>query len=129
MGPWELSVRKGMKHQIVIFEKRDGETTGKVLTRVKAYKQALLSKKPDYIVEIISRKIAFAPPKNIELKKKEWWCPYCCKPRRFHENDYLGVRQCDICGISDQDYFVKRYNWTKYTDWVAYEKKKREARR
>lgn len=114
MGPWELSIRKGMKHQINIFAKRDGETVGQVYSRCKAFKKALLLKKPDYTVEIISRNIAFAPPKELQLKRKEWWCPYCCKPRRFHDDDYLGVRRCDICGISDQDYWVKRYNVRKY---------------
>jgi hypothetical protein len=97
---------------LFIFEKRANETDGQVLTRAKAMKQQLLHK--GNIVEILSRKIAFAPPKGAKLKRHEWWCPYCCKPRVFVEDSISGYKKCCICGISTADFYVKKYNADKY---------------
>ena len=49
-------------------------------------------------------------PDGITLKRNEYWCPYCSTKAIFVKNKKLGVRQCPFCGISENDYFVKKVN-------------------
>lgn len=39
-----------------------------------------------------------------------YWCPYCGEPRKFYILDYPGSRQCEICHISDHDFYVRKFN-------------------
>ena len=52
------------------------------------------------------------PPKDLKLPPGKLWCPYCNRPRRFKYDDWFGVNKCQICGISDDDFYVKGYNNT-----------------
>lgn len=56
--------------------------------------------------------IQMAPP-EFEPKRTEklYWCPYCGEPRHFHPSHvFTGYFQCEICGISDADYYIKCCN-------------------
>lgn len=95
-----------------IFHKQEGKSTTDLYKEAKAFREEVIKRDPTVICEIISRKIAF-PPKGI-VPKTHWWCPYCCKPRIFMESNEYSTRNCIICGISDADWHVKKYNPTKY---------------
>lgn len=40
---------------------------------------------------------------------KGYWCPYCCN-WEYWVSDMLSSKICPICGISDNDFYVKSYN-------------------
>ena len=63
---------------------------------------------PSIKIEIISCLKAYPP--SGKGKKGEWWCPYCRRWRKFKSNGYLGVKQCKVCGVSDREWYVKKYN-------------------
>lgn len=50
------------------------------------------------------------PPKGTELKKGEYWCPYCAQVVKFTYNNYMGVNHCPRCGIIENDFYVKTAN-------------------
>jgi hypothetical protein len=49
-------------------------------------------------------------PKNITLKSKEYWCPYCATVVEFKFDSFVGVYYCPCCGISDRDFYVRGMN-------------------
>ncbi|NBI07572.1 hypothetical protein [Senegalia massiliensis] len=49
-------------------------------------------------------------PKNIRLKDKQLWCPYCSCPVIFQKDKNLGTKRCPLCSISIRDYWVKKVN-------------------
>jgi hypothetical protein len=69
--------------------------------------------------EIVSGRRAFIQTKD-QLKPPGpgyLWCPYCIKWRHFKllrikKNGYItaGANRCPICFISEDNYFVRRYN-------------------
>lgn len=60
-------------------------------------------------VHIIDCNKATSPPEDYKPSKRNLlWCPYCAKKRRFRRfNNY---KKCEICGISDGDFYVRIYN-------------------
>lgn len=51
-----------------------------------------------------------APPKDHKVAKNRWWCPYCAKDRKFPNDGRLGVKRCEECQISENDFYVRNYN-------------------
>lgn len=50
-----------------------------------------------------------AEPQDRRGPKGTLWCPYCSDWRKFHsEGD--GYKRCEICTISNQDFYTKAYN-------------------
>ncbi|SCG82335.1 hypothetical protein DW1_0727 [Proteiniborus sp. DW1] len=49
-------------------------------------------------------------PRNIKLKRGQSWCPYCNNIVIFIKDKRLKVRKCPICGISENDFWVKKVN-------------------
>lgn len=49
-----------------------------------------------------------APP-NSEKVRGRLWCPYCREWQKFKVN-HLGYTACEVCGVSDMDYYTRRYN-------------------
>lgn len=39
-----------------------------------------------------------------------WWCPYCGAGRSFRQDHHLKIRRCEICGISEKDFSVRKEN-------------------
>jgi len=37
------------------------------------------------------------------------WCPYCREWREFDANQ-AGYTVCEVCGVSNMDYYTRRYN-------------------
>lgn len=49
-----------------------------------------------------------APPSSEKVPNR-LWCPYCREWRDFDENQ-ARYTVCEVCGISDKDYYIRRYN-------------------
>lgn len=80
-------------------------------------------KVPTATVDIISLNVPFKP-KGESPHKNWYWCPYCNKWRPFIYNDSFGQNKCIICGISDLDFYVKKYNGLGKQDYIDTYKKK-----
>ncbi len=52
-------------------------------------------------------------PSGLVLEKGMFWCPYCKQKVMFVKDKYLGIKRCPICGISENDFHVKRENKKK----------------
>lgn len=48
-------------------------------------------------------------PPNSKKVPGRLWCPYCREWRKFGENQ-IGYTVCEVCGISNRDYYIRRYN-------------------
>lgn len=49
-----------------------------------------------------------APPSSEKVPNR-LWCPYCRGWRKFDANQ-AGYTVCEVCGVSDMDYYTRRYN-------------------
>ncbi len=49
-------------------------------------------------------------PENIKLKQGQSWCPYCNNIVVFIKDKRLNVKRCPFCGISENDFWVKKVN-------------------
>ncbi|WP_352420795.1 hypothetical protein [Proteiniborus sp.] len=49
-------------------------------------------------------------PENINLKLGQSWCPYCSNIVVFIKDKRLNVKRCPLCGISENDFWVKKVN-------------------
>ena len=104
MGLWGVSIRNAKVRRMIICDS---------LEQAKKIGRAALKKfadRKDVTVEIISRTKAFAPPEGFKHTRSVWWCPYCKKIRRFYHDEYVDARRCPVCGISDREYYVRKYN-------------------
>lgn len=71
---------------------------------------------------------ATPPPPDFPIPKhrkgicwNQLWCPYCCCGRDFRFNAFLGVRRCQICRISESNWYVKV--WNKFPEKASRPKK------
>lgn len=49
-------------------------------------------------------------PEKIKLKKGQSWCPYCNNVVILVRDKRLNVKKCPFCGISENDFWVKKVN-------------------
>jgi len=49
-----------------------------------------------------------APPSSEKVPNR-LWCPYCREWRKFDANQ-AGYSLCEVCGVSNMDYYTRRYN-------------------
>lgn len=59
-------------------------------------------------------------------RKHIYWCPYCSEWSQFYIDGDRRCRRCDMCGISDHDYYIRRFN---NLDSESIRKARRKARR
>lgn len=52
----------------------------------------------------------YGPPKGHRRKGNLLWCPYCGELRTFRHDPRNNIHKCPICGISEKDTYVRRYN-------------------
>ena len=59
-----------------------------------------------------TRTPAFPPPEGYkyDTRKNRAWCPYCAKETAWHYDTWLNVAFCADCGVSAEDYWVRRHN-------------------
>lgn len=112
MAKWLVSARSHRTRRDFVFRNLEGESVVDTYRRVKAEAEKLKARLGEHFtVDIISCSKAFKIQKNsVQTHRSQIWCPYCIKFRRFVDDNYLGVRRCSICGISDSDFYVRRYN-------------------
>jgi hypothetical protein len=60
-----------------------------------------------HIIEVDTRNPH--PPTTEVVGKKGYYCPYC-RQQDIWKKDFFGNQICPVCGISDNDYYVKLYN-------------------
>lgn len=67
---------------------------------------------------------AHEPPED---RGRGYWCPFC-KSWEYWMADSGGYKRCPICGISDNEYYVKRFNrlWTE--DMKSKKQKKQQEK-
>ncbi|MFA5543623.1 MAG: hypothetical protein WDA47_07580 [Bacilli bacterium] len=48
------------------------------------------------------------------------WCPYCMDIRRYKKDYTFNLYKCEVCGMSSEDFWVKKYNhlWVTETSLV-----------
>ena len=121
-GPWGISVITPKKKIMKVVERREGESLKGCLERAKKAARTLREKyagRDDITIGVVSRLKAFPMPDKVKLKRNQMWCPYCVKPREFKkgqlvEHDGISFlsdyRRCVVCGMSDNDFYVKTYN-------------------
>lgn len=82
------------------------------LPEAKALRDKIKKKYPSVKVYLFSRCKAYAPPEDFIRRpySDHLWCPYCNKMRFFSRDYNLDVKRCEICTISTNDFYVKRYN-------------------
>ena len=71
---------------------------------------------PELELHLVSCTKRIPPPKDFVPRKfRKMWCPYCGKIREFKFSNRLGLHRCEICRISEADFFIKKYNlmWGK----------------
>lgn len=75
---------------------------------------------------LISLTKAIPPPEEFIPRKaqKKYWCPFCGDERRFKHNSRLDSDECPICGITDREFYVRKYN----NLWPMSDDKKRTLR-
>lgn len=49
-------------------------------------------------------------PPDYKAKKGYMWCPYCGTTTKTGYDAYLGCRRCLECGVTQNDYYVRRAN-------------------
>ena len=112
---WLISVRQGTKQKDLMIETEGDETPQETYKRarnkVTKIEQLLQGQGKVYL---ISRTVAFKP-KGEKPHKHRYWCPYCNSWRIFLWDETFCLNRCSICGISDSDYYVRKYNglWDK----------------
>ncbi len=50
------------------------------------------------------------PPGEYVAIKGTHWCPYCADTRHFDYSSSTESEHCNVCGISENDYYVRRFN-------------------
>lgn len=121
---WMISVRNHRTSRRFMVVGQEGEKPTEVYRKAKQAAQEITDKLRGQIVtvEIISRTHAFKPPVDKKAPKNHWWCPYCRKFRIFMWDRRLEVKRCPICGITDHDFYVKKYNGIfkqEWDEWVS----------
>lgn len=79
-------------------------------------------------IGVVSLSKAYKPDNNKKKVHGKMWCPYCREYRTYKFDG--SYKRCELCGISDNDFYVKVYNgiWPNAVIEVSEDKKKRLRR-
>lgn len=74
------------------------------------------------------------PPKGFKRKGNLLWCSFCHKTRYFSTNHKVNLVGCPVCGITENNFYIKRHNRLEYTvrlvdGWHVQEVKLKKDRR
>lgn len=118
---WGVLIRSPKAEKLLI---KDSFKVAKKLAKAAKEKY---QDRPEVQVYLYSRTKAFAPPPNFNARvgRHYYWCPYCGKERKFYPNTRWHTRQCRICGITLEDFWVKTYNHLWRMEDTKKKKKKR----
>lgn len=79
--------------------------------------EALIKVTEEDVQRALSKlKYKIIPPEESNVKKKkrgQLYCPYCGEYKLFkakNNNGYITYKRCTGCGISVEDFYVKKYN-------------------
>lgn len=129
---WTILLRYGSSRKKIKITGNSGESSIVVYKKAKEMYVKLKDKLPSGTsVNFYSCTQQYAPSKDKKPGRGQMWCPQCAKYSNFFMNEELGVRKCFICGISDQDFYVKKYNhiWKAELAGIKSQKKQEQLRR
>ena len=108
------------------IRKQDKEDIKEYTKRIKTIYQKARDKFGESNVYLISGS-SYPPSKKTVKIKGQLYCPYCRKYRVFY--NYDGLRRCHICGVSDSDFCVKKYNGIFKREFADYARKKDKSKK
>ena len=76
----------------------------------KHYKGKGYSDKEIQVYSVSSNPIE--PEEEPKKLRGKHYCPYCGQVNKFKQGEF-GSRVCPVCGISEQDFYIKKYNKIK----------------
>ncbi len=66
---------------------------------------------PNLLFYLYNRSKPTPAPKQFSQVTGTLWCPYCADRRKFIKSSFNPkYKVCEICGISDAEYHVRRFN-------------------
>lgn len=108
---WTILIRYGSQRKKYKVTGQEGESAVNLFSKVKEVVAKIRPQIPESAtIDVYCNSKSFAPKKDAEHPRGMLWCPQCIKYRNFFDDDRLGCRRCSICGISDNDFAVKKYN-------------------
>jgi hypothetical protein len=109
---WKIIIRYAGTKKIIKLRGKPGDSNTYVFEKAKAYAKKLKEADTDSStkIDLVSGTKAYPPRRGVVIPRGHKWCPYCVQPRIFIENKTLGVKKCQVCGISDSDFYYKKYN-------------------
>lgn len=117
---WAVVVKNGKNKQTKVFTEYEEaeEYYGKA--------KQLEEQKKNIIVRLVSRLKVYEPEGKKPKGNKVKWCPYCGRYERFINHPEYGYISCNICEISDRDYWVKKYNSIFISEMASVKKNLKE---
>jgi len=96
----KIIIVRGLKSSTKCFT--DDEHGNKIFEALKPHYEEIFK---------VSYTEAFSPPEGYQPNfPRKTWCPYCSAERRFKKNPIQDCYICSICGISERDFWIKKYN-------------------
>ena len=112
MYVWKVIIRYRGTKKVIRIKGGPEHDNLTVYHKAKAYAKKLKEASQDegMLIDLVSGSRAYAPKHGTKIPRGHYWCPYCLKPRIFYNDSEIGVKKCSVCGISDSDFYVKKYN-------------------
>lgn len=128
---WKVIVAKPGFRKVYRIKGSPEMTNQEVFDKAKAFARKRRAEADAYTtVDLVSCTKAYAPKPDTRIPKNYYWCPYCVKPRIFTEDRVLGVKRCLTCGVSENDFHVKKFNHVfrdEYHDYLLNMKPSKEG--
>ena len=107
---WLILVMNTEKSRKFKVRGEEGQSNKEVYYKAKEKVAEIQRKVKDCTIDLISCTKAFKPIEGKKAPRGHVWCPYCIKWRVFAWSEKLGVHRCPYCGISENDFYYKKYN-------------------
>ena len=109
---WKIIIRYSGTKKIIRVKGKPEDNNMVVFEKAKAYAKKLkeADEEEELQIDLVSGTKAYGPKRDTVVPRGHRWCPYCVQSRRFIEDKKLGVKKCQVCGISDSDFYYKKYN-------------------
>lgn len=109
---WKVIIRYSGTKKIFRIKGKPEDANMVVFGKAKAYAKKLkeADEEGNMKIDLVSGTKAYPPKKDTKIPRGHKWCPYCVQPRIFIEDRSLGVKRCQVCSISDSEFYYKKYN-------------------
>jgi hypothetical protein len=129
---WKIIIRYAGTRKVLRIKGKPYQPNLEVYEKAKAFAKKLVDEDTDKVmsIDLVCGTRAYAPKEGTKIPRNHLWCPYCVKPRAFADDPELGVKKCPVCGISDNDFYVKKHNGIfkeEYNDYLLSLKPRKEG--